>query len=299
MIDKEKFKILIVDDERSNILALNHILKPTYSTFAAIDGKTALHITREIFPDLILLDVIMPDISGFEVLAELKHDDLTRKIPVIFITSLDSIEDEEKGFALGAVDYITKPFHSAIVRARVKMQQQIIEYIRTIEQLSTVDMLTNVFNRRGFDERIGTEWHRAIREGESLSVLMIDIDKFKNYNDTYGHLQGDLALQTVAEVIKQTLKRALDFVSRFGGEEFIVLLPNTDLDGALVVAEEIRANIERAVIPETTTSITVSIGVHTQVPVINDRIDLFISGADIALYAAKESGRNRVCYTYR
>lgn len=295
MIEKEKFKVLIVDDERSNILALNHILKPEYATFAAINGEAALEIAKNTSPDLILLDVIMPDISGFEVLTKLKHDDLTRKIPVIFITSLDSIEDEEKGFAFGAVDYITKPFHSAIVRARVKMQLQLNEYIRTFEQLSTIDTLTNVVNRRGFDERISTEWYRAMREKEPISILMIDIDKFKNYNDTYGHLQGDLALQTVAKTIKQTLKRITDMVSRFGGEEFIVLLPNTDFDGAFIVAKEICANIERAVIEGTNTSVTVSIGVNSLMPGIDDTIDAFLHRADVSLYTAKNSGRNQVC----
>ena len=292
---EKKFKILIVDDERSNILTLNHILKPTYQTLAAIDGKTALAIAKENTPDLILLDVIMPDISGFEVLAELKHNDHTRRIPVVFITGLDSIEDEEKGFALGAADYITKPFHSAIVNARVKMQLQMVEYVRTIERLSRIDMLTDLTNRRGFDEQLILEWQRAKREQEPLSILMIDIDKFKNYNDTYGHLKGDACLQTLAATLKQTLKRGTDMAARWGGEEFAVLLQNTDINGAMSVAENIRANVEETPIFGSDISVTVSIGVKAIIPTESDAMDDFINAADKALYCAKDLGRNRVC----
>lgn len=290
------FKILIVDDERSNINALKYALQSMCSIYVAIDGTTALEIARKVIPDLILLDVLMPDISGYDVLAELKRDNLTHRIPVIFITGLDSIEDEEKGFALGAADYITKPFNNAIVKARVKTQLQIIEYINTIEQLGSIDTLTNIPNRRGFDNRMNTEWIRSMREKEPISILMIDIDKFKLYNDTYGHLLGDNALKSVAAVIKKMLMRRTDVVSRWGGEEFIVLMLNTGLDGALVIAERIRAAVEREIIQGTNTSVTISIGVNSEIPTTQRTISDFISEADKALYAAKNSGRNRVCH---
>lgn len=298
MDKKEKLKILIVDDERSNILALNHILKPTYATMVAIDGRTAIIIAKENLPDLILLDVVMPDMTGFEVLAELKWDARTRKIPVIIISGLDSAEDEETGFFLGAVDYITKPFHNSIVLARVKTHLQMSEYIREIERFGMMDPLTNIPNRRNFDHRIDVEWKRALREKEPLSILMVDIDKFKDYNDTYGHTQGDTLLQIIADVFVKSIKRGSDFVVRWGGEEFIVLLPNTDLPGAMELAERIRGNVERTPIPTpsgTNTFATVSIGVNRVVPTPSDTIVSFVDKADKAMYTAKNTGRNKVC----
>jgi len=296
-IDK-KSKILIVDDDRSNIVALNHILKPAYSIHVAINGRAAIGIATQYAPDLILLDIVMPDMDGFEVLSELKREGLLSRIPVIVITSLDSTEDEEAGFSLGAVDYITKPFRAPIVRARVKTHLRMVEYIREIERFGMTDTLTGLPNRRSFDERIGVEWNRAAREKEPLSMLMIDVDNFKHYNDRYGHMQGDVLLQTIGEIFKQTVKRAGDFVARWGGEEFAVLLPNTDHDEAIIVAEQIRANTETAVIAHhdgTAASVTVSIGVNTEIPSTNKTLNDFIIKADDNLYSAKNSGKNRVC----
>jgi len=295
---KGKNKILIVDDDRSNIMALNHILKPSYSTHVAINGKTAIEIAGQYAPDLILLDIVMPDMDGFEVLAELKRGNSLSRIPVIVITSLDSMEDEEAGFFLGAVDYITKPFRAPIVKARVKTHLRMVEYVREIERFGMIDTLTGLPNRRNFDERIGIEWNRAAREKEPLSVLMIDADNFKGYNDKYGHMQGDVLLYTIAEIFTKTVKRAGDFVARWGGEEFAVLLPNTDRDGAATVAEQIRANIENAAIAHhdgTTTTVTVSIGVNTEFPADGKTINDFIVKADNMLYSAKAAGKNRVC----
>lgn len=298
MSDKQKFKILIVDDERANILSLAQILKPTYDVIVAIDGKSALEAAEKHTPDLILLDVIMPDMDGFEVLVTLKSSDLTRSIPVIFITGLASTEDEEKGFFLGAVDYITKPFKGSIVKARVKTHLQMLGYIRAIEQMGMLDPLTELPNRRGFNSRLQAEWGRAVSEKTPISVLMVDIDKFKDYNDTYGHPQGDILLQAFAEVLMNTLMRKTDYAARWGGEEFIVLLPNTDLNGALTVAESVRANTEANIVPcldGANTFVTVSVGVCTKCPTVFDSVVDFISEADKALYAAKRSGRNRVC----
>ena len=301
--EHEKNKILIVDNDRSHILILSNILKPLYSIFAAKDGKTAVKIAKENTPDLILLDVVMPDMTGYEVFAALKNHENTSRIPVMFITGLDGIEEEEKGFELGAVDYITKPFKDAIVRARVKTQLQIVEYIRQIESFGRTDLLTQIHNRRSFEMQINTEWYRALREKEPLSMLMIDIDHFKKYNDTYGHIQGDEALREVADIFKRTSKRRTDFISRWGGEEFALLLPGTDLHGALELAEAIRVNVENSLIPcieearkGENTSITVSVGVNTKMPCENDSVTEFIFSADKALYTAKNTGRNRVCH---
>ena len=300
MDETKKNSILIVDDEKANLIVLTHILSQEYTIYTAKDGQDAINKAGKLLPDLILLDIIMPEMDGYEVLTTLKNTEETRAIPVIFITGLDSSEDEEKGLVLKAADYISKPFRAAIVKLRVGNQIQIVNQLRTIERLSMIDQLTNIPNRRSFDNRLNMEWNRAIREKAPISLLMMDVDKFKNYNDTYGHQQGDLVLQTVASVYSKTLKRSGDFAARWGGEEFAVLLPMTDMCGALPIAENIRANIESTVIPApdgTSTVVTVSIGVHSQTPSQNDSMDDFISKADNALYTAKETGRNRVCNT--
>ncbi|MDR2578165.1 MAG: diguanylate cyclase [Chitinispirillales bacterium] len=296
-IDGKKNKILIVDDDEFNTMTLDHILRPTYEILTANDGKSGLRIARESVPDLILLDIIMSSMSGFEVIAELKREDALSRIPVIFITSLNAAKDEEKGLALGAADYITKPFNISIVKARVNTYIQMMKYIRTIELFGKTDTLTGLTNRRGFDERVKVEWSRAIREKEPLSVLMIDADKFKVYNDTYGHMQGDILLKAMGGIFSKTVKRTSDLVSRWGGEEFSILLPNTDLEAATAIAEQIRANVEKAVVPlpdGTPTRITISIGVNSMVPAIGNAINDFLIDADNFLYAAKEAGRNRV-----
>jgi diguanylate cyclase (GGDEF)-like protein len=296
--DAGKTKILIVDDDRSNIVALNHILKPAYATLVAINGESAIEIARQALPDLILLDIIMPDMTGFEVLADLKRESALRRIPVIIITALDSTEDEETGFYLGAVDYITKPFRDPIVRARVKTHLRMSEYIREIERFGMMDPLTGLPNRRSLDSRVGVEWGRAVREKEPLSALMLDIDNFKQYNDTYGHMQGDILLQTAASVFSKTVRRSGDFVARWGGEEFTILLPNTDREAAAAIAEQIRANIENTIVPRPNgeaTRVTISIGVNTKTQEMENTVSEFLIKADDLLYKAKREGKNRVC----
>lgn len=294
----KKAKILIVDDEGTNIIALAQILRPNYDVIVAIDGNAAVEATQKHLPDLILLDVLMPDMSGFDVLSILKNSETTKNIPVIFITGLCTAEDEEKGLSLGAADYITKPFHNSIVKARVRTQLALTEYVRTIEQLCMIDTLTDLTNRRGLDDYINREWGRARREKTPLGILMIDIDNFKKYNDTYGHQQGDILLRKLADTLRQSLQREVDLPARWGGEEFAVVLPKTDLNGALIVAEQIRKNIERMLIPcadGTEASVTVSIGVNSKIPDASDSIADFIVIADEALYKAKTTNKNRVC----
>jgi diguanylate cyclase (GGDEF)-like protein len=233
------------------------------------------------------------------VLAALKKSEKTQKIPIIFITGLSSDEDEAKGLALDAADYITKPFAAKIVKLRVRNQMQIINQMRTIERLSMIDQLTEIPNRRSFDERLFLEWNQAIREKTPISILVMDVDKFKYYNDTYGHQQGDVVLKTVAKVFSQSIRRPADFVARWGGEEFTVLLPNTVAGGAMEVAETIRAAVENTVIlcaDGTETKVTISIGVFTQIPEQSCTIDTFITNADEALYTAKRTGRNKVVH---
>jgi diguanylate cyclase (GGDEF)-like protein len=294
---EQKNSILIVDDETTNLMVLTHILGSEYIILTAKDGANAIEKATEYIPDLILLDIIMPEMNGYDVLAALKESDKTRKIPVIFITGLSSSEDEEKGLSLEAADYISKPFKAQIVRLRVKNQIQIINQLRTIERLSMIDQLTGMFNRRSFDDRLGVEWKQAIRQNQPISILIVDIDKFKKYNDTYGHQQGDVVLQTVSSILLQSLKRPTDFAARWGGEEFVVLLPGTDSDGAMEVAEKIRLNVEKeriSIVDGSTTKVTISIGMNTQFPDQGSSSDLFFSNADKALYKAKDLGRNRV-----
>lgn len=299
MNDAKRFSILVVDDEKSNIDVLNHILKDKYKIYIAKNGENAVKIARENVPDLILLDIIMPEMDGFEVLAKIKEPGATScGIPVIFITGQDSQEDEIKGLNMGAVDYITKPFHNVIVEARIGTHMKIVEQMHIIERLSKMDDLTNLPNRRYFNDQLSREWGRAVREASPISLFIIDVDKFKVYNDTYGHLQGDALLQAISAVFMGSLKRSTDFVARWGGEEFITLLSDTDAEGAMAVAERIRIGVEETVVPGADgkpTHVTVSIGMNAEVPVVGVSATEFVAKADKALYTAKETGRNRVC----
>ena len=294
--------LLIVDDENANLKVLTYILGADYTIYTATNGASAIEKAKELRPDLILLDILMPGMDGYETLSVIKNSEDINKTPIIFITGLDSAEDEEKGLSLDAADYITKPFSAPIVKLRVRNQIQIINQLRTIEHLSMIDQLTGIPNRRSFDSRLRMEWKQAIREQTHISLLMMDLDKFKSINDTYGHQQGDIVLKTVAGVFSHSLKRPADFTARWGGEEFIVLLPKTPLSGAIEVAENIRADVEKTPIPRfeelssdsSALYITLSIGITSQRPVKDSPIDTFISNADKALYTAKETGRNKI-----
>jgi len=293
----KKNSVLIVDDELLNLKMLRGILHDDYTVFTAKDGPSAIEMAIANTPDLILLDIVMPGMDGYEVLDCLKSHSVTRKIPVIFITGLDSVAEEEKGLSMDAADYIGKPFSPGIVALRVRNQIQITNQIRTIEKLSYLDQLTSIPNRRSLDQHLLSEWGRAIRDQIPLSLLMIDVDKFKLYNDTYGHLQGDIVLRTVAGTILQTLQRAGDFAARYGGEEFCVLLPGADLIGAMKVADQVREAVSSLTIPSengTSSKVTISVGVHSLIPRVTDTIPDLIDKADHALYVAKEAGRNCV-----
>ncbi len=191
MKDAEKHSILIVDDDKNNLFALTAILEKDYTALTTKSGQGGLKIAASRKPDLILLDVIMPDMSGFDVLRELKEDQELKDTPVIFITGLASVEDEAKGFTLGAVDYITKPFHRTIVEVRVKTQIKAVDHRRLIEQSAILDALTGIPNRRSYDAFLKREWDEAIREGKPIGLILADVDHFKQYNDRFGHPKGD------------------------------------------------------------------------------------------------------------
>jgi len=296
-MDAKKNSLLIVDDENANLKVLTHILGSDYTIYTATNGKNAIEKAKEFLPDLIMLDILMPDMDGYTTLAEIKSCEEIKKIPVVFISGLDSDEDEERGLSLDAADYIIKPFNAPIVKLRVHNQIQIVNQLRIIERLSMIDQLTNIPNRRSFDDRLQMEWKKAVREQSTISLLIMDLDHFKNLNDTYGHQMGDVVLQTVAGIFSHSFKRPGDFAARWGGEEFVVLLPNTPLEGAIEVAEKIRVDIENTSMLAADGSkmkVTVSVGVNSLIPGKDDTIDAFISNADKALYNAKETGRNRV-----
>jgi diguanylate cyclase (GGDEF)-like protein len=291
-------RILIIDDDMANHVALNDMLSPEYALFSATSGKEAIEFLKKEKPDLILLDIIMPEMDGFEVLKQLKANKAVESIPIIIITSRTNTDDEEKGFALGAVDYIARPFKTAIVKARIRNHLRIVQYIQDIAKAGLIDELTGLPNRRNFNDRLDMEWKRADREETPISFMMIDIDHFKVYNDCHGHLQGDALLQTVAKVFSSAARRPADMAARIGGEEFGILLPATNLGAAVDIAEQLRLSVQSTVVPTQdgqTTAVTISIGVASLIPQPGISKQDLLAAADSFLYLAKNTGRNRVC----
>lgn len=292
-------RILIVDDEAANIKLLANALKSEYQISFARNGSEALALLGGETPvDLVLLDIMMPGMNGYELCHRLKADPATCNIPVIFITAMSEVEDETRGLEIGAVDYITKPFTMAIVKARVRTHLELKRHRDLLENLSSLDGLTGIPNRRRFDEVARKEWKRSIREGVPLSLLLIDIDGFKAFNDNYGHLAGDDCLKQVATTLAHVIRRPSDFLARYGGEEFVALLPRTDRAGAAIVAEQMREAVAGLGIPHahspTAPNLTISLGVATVLPTIRHSLSGLIDAGDQALYRAKHGGRNRV-----
>jgi diguanylate cyclase (GGDEF)-like protein len=292
-------RILIVDDIPDNIRVLSTMLADDgHQISAATNGRAALKLAESCAPDLILLDVMMPEMDGYAACAALKADPLLKSIPVIFITALGDVEDETRGLAVGAVDYITKPFKEAIVRLRVRTQLELKRQRDILAQLSHIDGLTGIPNRRAFDERLDRDWRRAVRCGEPVAAAMVDIDHFKEYNDAYGHLAGDDCLRRVAGSLAEGIKRAGDFVGRYGGEEFMCLLNALDAQGLAVVAEKLRAGIVALQIPHEASPVspwvTVSIGAAICRPGPETPPSELVALADLQLFAAKRVGRNQV-----
>ncbi len=293
---KKPFTLLVVDDEKQNRTLLTELLQDDYQIILAKNGVQALERAQSHLPDLILLDVLMPEMDGLAVIRALKSADATRHIPVIFVSALDTPDDEERGLDLGAVDYVAKPFHPPIVRARVRNHLQAVHQRRLLEQLALIDSLTEIPNRRRFTEVYEREWRRCMRNQRPLSLIMLDVDLFKRYNDTYGHAAGDAVLKRVAAAIQSALKRPADFVARFGGEEFVVVLPDIDAASGWQVAEKIRLAVENERIPYPESDagpwLTVSLGGATQVPHGAEVDANLFDEADRYLYEAKASGRN-------
>jgi diguanylate cyclase (GGDEF)-like protein len=299
MDEEEQPNILIVGGTESTGNDLRSILQTGHQLRFIQKTEEAIVYILEHKIQLVLLDLCPDAANAFELLVKLKEIDESRDIPVILLADFACVEDEEKALRLGAVDYLTRPFHGAIITARIQIQLDLIKHISTIERLGMIDALTDIPNRRFFDMRIKEEWRRACRHKTCMSMLMLDVDNFKKYNDAYGHPQGDRLLKFIGRVLLDNLHRPSDMAARLGGEEFAVLLGDTDTVGAIRVAEAIRQDVEKGIVytPKgEPTSITISIGIGSIMPTMEgDFMDL-VQLADKYLYIAKESGRNRIVF---
>lgn len=292
-------KILVVDDQPLNIRIIYELFKDEYDVYMAVSGEQATAQCELHLPDLVMLDVIMPDMDGYEVCRRLKENISTRQIPVIFVTAQHHEADEVHGFSLGAVDFISKPVNTLLIRARVKTHLALKLHSDLMGSIALLDGLTGIANRRRFEEELQLDWLQCARVSKTLSILMIDIDHFKDFNDHYGHQSGDDCLRKVAVAIKSIFLRPHDLVARYGGEEFACLLPDTDHNGAQHLASQVvdvvrGLQIEHA---KSTTAqvVTVSVGVATQRARHEALVSELVLAADKQLYEAKRSGRGRFC----
>ncbi|QOW19651.1 diguanylate cyclase [Lysobacter ciconiae] len=290
-------RILVVDDQPTNILTLHRLFEDEHDMFMATGGEQALAFCRSTPPDLVLLDVVMPEPGGLAVCRALAADPVTRDIPVIFVTGVDDPDGEAACWDAGGVDFITKPFNARTVSHRVRAHLMLKQQADLLRRLAWVDGLTGIANRRHFDDCLRDEWNRCARLGSPLSLVSFDIDHFKRFNDSLGHLAGDDALRAVAAAAAGCVSRPGDLVARTGGEEFAALLSHVDAAGAATVAEHIRQAVADLAIGHPATErgrVSVSVGVATVVPTRDgDPIEL-LAAADRALYAAKADGRDRV-----
>lgn len=293
-----KERLLIVDDQPANIRVMAEALQDRYEIFFATSGAKALEIAASAGVELILLDVVMPDIDGFEVCRRLKADDKTKAIPVIFVTAREEVSDEARGFDVGGVDYITKPVAPAVVRARVRTHIELKQARDMLEELALVDPLTGVANRRRFDATLASEWSRAARTGTWLSLAIADVDFFKRYNDAYGHARGDECLRGVARAVASVARRPGDLAARYGGEEFALIFPATDAEAMQALMDRLIATVRELAIEHRTSScaarVTISIGAVSLIPRDGDDAARALEVADRLLYDAKKNGRDQV-----
>jgi diguanylate cyclase (GGDEF)-like protein len=307
-----RHKVLVVDDTLANIEILYKILQGEYEVFFAKNGRDALKVVQRELPDLVLLDIMMPELDGYQVCSQLKADPSTAHIPVIFITAMGSEEDETKGLDCGAIDYLTKPISPPIVRARVRnhlelkrsrdllaaLGGELSEKNLELKRLAREDGLTGLANRRHFNEMLDAELKRAFRSRQYLSLILCDVDFFKRYNDHYGHVAGDKCLQIIGATLLSTFMRAGDLSARYGGEEFAVVLPETSPESAGQLAEKLRQKLIAQAIPHACSDalevVSFSMGVVGAQVTRERDAEWFIAAADRALYLSKENGRNRV-----
>lgn len=299
---KRQTRVLVVDDDEDGLYILKLLLtKMKYEVHTARDGEEALQKAEALVPDIILLDVMMPKLNGFEVCKRVKSSPEGMYIPIILLTAKSELMSKIEGLDCGADEYLTKPYDMSELTARIRSMLRIKglnDSLRTanrqLEELSVTDELTKLYNRRYINRKLDEEFRRATRYKRPLSLLMFDADHFKSVNDTYGHAFGDVVLKDIARIILDTA-REVDICGRFGGEEFIAVLPDTELARALIVGDRIRKNVETHDFTDGHHSIrrTVSVGIAALPDdQIKDEFQL-VEWADKALYHAKTHGRNR------
>jgi two-component system cell cycle response regulator len=297
-------RILVVDDNQDNVEIIATRLRfRGYEIQEASDGHRALAMIRRSPPDLILLDVMLPDIDGYEISRRIKNDDTLPFIPIIMVTARDLPQDKVAGLDAGADDYITKPISFPELEARVRsmlrikrLQDELELKNRELERLSISDGLTGLFNHRHIHDLLDEEFERAGRSDDSVTIAMLDLDHFKAVNDSYGHQVGDRVLQQFADILRNTA-RDIDRIGRYGGEEFMVILPETDLAQGTVFVERVRREVARhdfLIGREEPLRMTVSAGVASYPHEMVASPETLVRFADEALYAAKAAGRNRV-----
>ena len=329
----DKADILVVDDKPDNLRLLATILTERgYEVRKAISGQLCLRAAKAVVPDLILLDINMPGISGYEICQQLRATPSTKNVPIVFLSALHETIDKVKAFQCGGNDYICKPFQleeifvrienqlkisflqkeleaqkkaleiqnrrlEEEIQYRVEAENQLLQINQQLQILATVDSLTQLANRHAFDRFLQREWRRMGREQKPLGIILCDVDYFKLYNDHFGHQAGDKCLQQVANAITQVVKRPADLVARYGGEEFAVILPNTDIQGVSTVAEMIRQQVENLQIPHpqslVNNCVTLSLGLACTIPDQDNHPEQLIQRSDEALYEAKQKGRNQ------
>ena len=292
--------LLLVDDSPDNLAILAGHLNNDYVISQAASGAEALRLVQtELSPDLILLDVLMPGMDGYEVFRRLADLPCARDIPVIFITALDEAQNEVAAIEMGAVDFVSKPINHVILKARIRNHLQYKALRDELRNQSMIDSLTALANRRRFMEALSAEWFRAVRYSTWLAILFIDIDDFKQYNDQYGHIAGDDCLKAVASAIRQVPKRSHDLVARWGGEEFVCILPDASEAAAAQLAERMRLAVQSLALEHAAGSngrvVTISVGLAGIKPDREHKFEALIELADQALYRAKKTGKNRVC----
>lgn len=295
---KRKATILVVDDEISNIEIMFATLGDYYEISFATSGEQALEIARLALPDLVLLDVVMPGMQGFEVCEILKADPLLSDIPVIFTTGLGDTEDEVRGLSIGAIDYVTKPIEPVILRNRVRNHIELKLLRDRLAEMAVTDALTGLHNRRKLDALLRDGVNSLSATRDWLSVVMLDIDYFKQFNDTYGHQSGDGCLRMVASTLNRAVKTVCGYSARYGGEEFACVLPQSNAEQAIELAKEISHQLLQLHIPheqsQVSDCVTLSIGIATARCEEGLLPEHWTRVADEQLYAAKLSGRNQL-----
>lgn len=291
-------KILVVDDEAITLRLAHLLLRDEYEVLVARSVRDALFIVEQERPDLVLLDITMPEMDGIRGLALLKQQERMRDVPVIFVTAGTVPEAEKLCLEAGGVDYISKPFKPTVLLARVQRHLALSRHARVLRDLALTDPLTGIPNRRSFEEYLEREHRACRREQAPLGLVMADVDCFKAYNDHYGHQAGDSALCTVATILRNSINRPRDMVARYGGEELACILPRTNLQGTAMIAEQMRQVVDSAGLPHNASGvgdhITLSIGFASWVPGADESVTNLLAAADASLYEAKARGRNRV-----